>query len=93
MKERQIEQALVRAVRMRDGLPLKLISPGLSGVPDRLLLFPGGRIGFVEVKAPGLPLRALQIKRKSQLEALGFLVYRLDDAGKIGAMLDEIYAP
>ena len=92
MKESRIEKTLVQAVRKRGGLALKFISPGMSGVPDRLVLLPQGRIAFVEVKATGEKLRVLQIKRKRQLEELGYLVYCLDDIDAIGGMLDEIRA-
>ena len=65
------------------------ISPGYDGVPDRIVLFPGGRIAFVEVKAPGKTLRPLQVRRKRQLELLGFKVYVLDDPGQIEEILQE----
>ena len=70
MRERQIEQRLTQAVRKRRGLCPKWVSPGLDGVPDRIILLPGGRIAFAELKAPGKPLRPLQRRRKAQLEAL-----------------------
>ena len=72
------------------GLALKFISPGYDGVPDRIVLFPGGRIAFVEVKAPGKTLRPLQIRRKRQLESLGFKVYVLDAAEQIDEILKAI---
>ena len=53
MREKSIEQELVRAVRTAGGLCAKWVSPGLDGVPDRIVLMPGGRLAFVEVKAPG----------------------------------------
>lgn len=84
--ERDIEKELVRKVKTCGGMALKFVSPGLSGVPDRLLLFPGGRAAFAEVKAPGKKLRPIQMKRKSQLENLGFKVYVIDGGGDI----DEI---
>jgi len=90
MREKHIEQKLVQAVRAAGGVAPKFISPGCDGMPDRLLLLPGGRIAFAEVKAPGKAMRPLQIKRKRQLEALGFRVYCLDDAGQIGGILGEI---
>jgi hypothetical protein len=93
MREKHIEQRLVAAVRARGGLPLKFISPGMDGVPDRLVLLPGGMIAFIELKAPDKKMRPLQVKRKSQLEALGFLVYCIDDMDQIGGVLDEIQAP
>lgn len=51
---------------------------------------PGGRLAFVEVKAPGKTLRPLQVRRKSQLESLGFRVYVLDDPGQIEEILQSI---
>ena len=72
------------------GLALKFISPGYDGVPDRIVLFPGGRIAFVEVKAPGKTLRPLQVRRKRQLESLGFKVYVLDAAEQIYEILKAI---
>lgn len=69
---------------------MKFTSPGLDGVPDRLLLFPGGRMAFVEVKASGEKMRPLQELRAAQLRALGFRVYCLDNVNQIGGILDEV---
>lgn len=69
---------------------MKFTSPGLDGVPDRLLLFPGGRMAFVEVKASGEKMRPLQERRAAQLRALGFRVYCLDNVNQIGGILDEV---
>ena len=74
MREKQIEQHLVRVVKSQGGICPKLISPGFDGMPDRMVLLPGGRIGFVEVKAPGQKPRPLQTRRHGQLTALGFKV-------------------
>lgn len=90
--EKNVEQALSKEVKKLGGLALKFISPGMSGVPDRLILMRRGRIAFVELKAPGKQMRPLQIKRKRQLEALGFLVYCIDRKEQIGGVLDEICA-
>ncbi|MDF2672437.1 MAG: hypothetical protein K0R09_702 [Clostridiales bacterium] len=90
MTEKEIEQMLVRDVKRRGGLALKFISPGVNGVPDRLVLMPYGRMVFVELKAPRKKMRPLQIKRKEQLEALGFFVYCIDDPKQIGGVLDGI---
>lgn len=92
MRENEIEKALTLTVKKREGLALKFISPGMSGVPDRLIMMKGGRIAFIELKAPGKKMRPLQIKRKRQLEALGFLVYCIDNKDQIGGVLDEICA-
>lgn len=53
MREKTVEQKLVRAVKDMGGIATKFVSPGLDGVPDRLILLPGSKVGFVECKAPG----------------------------------------
>ena len=90
MTEKQIEQKLVKAVKTKGGLAPKFVSPGFDGVPDRIVLLPRGRIAFVELKAKGRKMRPLQVRRKRQLESLGFLVYCIDSTEQIGGILDEI---
>ena len=92
-REREIERKLVEAVRKTGGLALKFVSPGWSGAPDRIVLLPGGKAGFVEVKAPGKKPRPLQVRRKKQLEQIGFKVFVLDGTGQIGGIIDEIRTP
>lgn len=90
MRENVIERQLAMAVKKMGGMAVKFVSPGLDGVPDRIVLLPDKKIAFVELKAPGKKLRPLQEKRKRQLEALGFPVYVIDRAEQIGGVLDEI---
>ena len=90
MLEKQIECKLVTAVRSRGGMCTKWVSPGLDGVPDRLILFPGGRAAFAETKAPGKKLRRLQARRKAQLECLGFRVFVIDSPEQIEGVLDAV---
>ena len=90
MREKTIEQKLVRATKAAGGIAPKLVSPGFDGMPDRLIILPGGRIGFVEVKAPGKKPRPLQISRHDLLRRLGCRVYVLDDTGQIETILREI---
>ncbi len=90
MQEKSIERRLVLEAKKRGGLALKFVSPGMDGVPDRIVLLPHGKLAFVELKAPGKTLRPLQIRRKEQLEALGFSVYCVDGVEQIGGILDEI---
>ena len=89
-REKVTELKLVREVKLRGGICPKFTSPGYDGMPDRIVLLPYGKMAFVEVKAHGKKPRPLQVRRKSQLESLGFSVYCLDDAMQIGGMLDEI---
>lgn len=90
MREKMIESRLVQEVQSRGGLCWKFTNPGTDGVPDRIVLMPGGKIAFVEVKAPGKKMRALQIRRKQQLERVGFSVYCLDSLEQIRPILDEV---
>ena len=90
MREKQVEQKLVRAVKARGGICPKFVSPGFDGMPDRIVLLPGRHFGFVEVKAPGEVPRPLQVSRHRLMKKLGFQVYVLDDPEQIGGILDEI---
>ena len=92
MREKWIEQQLVKAVKDIGGIALKIVSPGFDGMPDRLVLLPFGRFAFVEVKAPGEKPRPLQLARHGMLQKLGYRVYVLDDVNQIGGILDEIRA-
>ena len=60
ISKQQIEKKLVEKVKQVGGMTLKFVSPGNSGVPDRLVLIAIGKIAFVEVKAPGEKPRPLQ---------------------------------
>lgn len=92
MREKQVEAKLVTETKSMGGLALKFTSPGLDGVPDRLVLLPGGKMAFIEVKAPGKTMRPLQKRRKRQLEGLGFWVFCLDRPEQIGGILNAIQA-
>ena len=87
MNEKTLERRLCKEIREVGGLALKFVSPGMSGVPDRLVLLPGQKIAFVEVKSPGQKMRPLQVRRKAQLEALGFQVYCLDGVAQIAHII------
>ena len=90
MREKINEKKLVDAVKAMGGLALKFVSPGFDGMPDRILLLPGGRIAFVEVKAPGRKPRPLQLVRHQALRRLGFQVFVLDDEVMIEKILEEV---
>lgn len=90
MREKTIEQKLVAEVKKAGGIWLKWVAPGFDGVPDRIAMFPGGKIAFVEVKAPGEKPRPLQRARHELLRKMGFRVYVLDEIEKIGGIINEI---
>ena len=90
IREREIELKLRKATADRGGLCLKFTPQSWAGAPDRLVLLPGGRMGFVEVKAPGQKPRAIQERRHEQLRELGFQVSVLDDPEQIPEILKEV---
>lgn len=90
MREKVIEQKLVKAVKKHGGICPKFTSPGFDGMPDRLVLLPLGRLAFVEVKVPGVKPRPLQLARHGMLQRLGFRVYVLDDEKQIEKIIDVI---
>ena len=92
MREKVIEKKLVTEVKKRGGICPKWVAPGFDGMPDRIVLLPGRKFGFVEVKAPGGKPRALQVSRHKLLFRLGFRVHVLDDVSQIGGIIDEIQA-
>lgn len=92
LREKETERKLVREVKSAGGMAIKLTSPSVDGLPDRLVLLNGGKIGFVELKAPGKKPRVLQVKRMKDLQALGFKVFVVDDKSQIGGVIDAIRA-
>ena len=60
MKEYAVEKHLVQKTQERGGMCIKFTSPGMTGVPDRIVILPGGKIGFAELKAPEKKPRRLQ---------------------------------
>ena len=90
LKEKLIEQSLVKAVKHKGGLCLKLVSPSLVGIPDRLVLLHDGCVGFVEVKTTGKKPRKVQEKRMEQLKHLGFKTFILDNLDEIPTLIDVI---
>ena len=91
MLEKDIEKQLVIETKKINGIALKFTSPGFVGVPDRLVLLPGGKLAFFEVKREGEKPRAIQISRHKLLRKLGFKVYVIDSKKQIKEILNEIY--
>ena len=80
MIERDIERKLREGVREIGGMCLKWVSPGYTGVPDRIILMPGGVIAFAETKAPGKKERPRQAFVQAALRAMGFTVFSSVDS-------------
>lgn len=77
MLEKEIEREFKkRIMRLKNGvLCLKLVCPGFTGVPDRMILLPSANVIFVELKKPGKKERKRQLYVQGLLRKLGFEVY------------------
>lgn len=91
MRERSIERYLCQQVKAIGGYAMKFVSPGLAGVPDRLVLFKG-QASFVELKAPGGRPTARQLAVHRFLEKLGFPVRVLNSTEQVDRFVYELHA-
>lgn len=78
MREASIERAFVREMKTAGITTIKLQLAHDVAWPDRLVLLPGGRVAWVELKAPGKKARALQAHRQKMLRELGHSVITTD---------------
>jgi len=90
VRERNIETYLRDQVRKAGGAAMKWVSPGNSGVPDRIVIMPGGRIVFVELKAPGRKPTQLQLVQHERLRALGCDVRVIDSREGVDGLVREL---
>lgn len=90
MLERTIERYLCRQVELRQGRAYKWASPGLRGVPDRLVVLPGGNLFGVECKAPGKTPTVLQARIHAELRALGLEVAVVDSREAVDLLMGDI---
>lgn len=91
MKEKDLEKRFRETVKKAGGKAYKFVSPGNAGVPDRLVVLPDGKVGFVELKQRGkkpTPLQKAQIRR---LLNNGCYATVLDREEDICPAIDEIW--
>ena len=88
MLEKQIERRLCDEVKAAGGMCLK--QTGLAGIPDRLVVMPGGKCAFIELKAPGEKPRKLQVIRMKQLRKLGFQCVVVDGMEQAKQVVDYL---
>jgi hypothetical protein len=88
--ESRIEELLVRKIKQAGGWALKLVSPGNAGVPDRLVLLPGGRVIFVELKTETGSLSPLQVDVHRRLRELGMDVVTLYGRDEVLSFVEEV---
>ena len=89
MNEKAVEQYLREQVKTLGGKAYKFVSPGNAGVPDRLICLPGGKVIFVELKAPGKKSTTLQCKRQSELIKLGQIVFIANSKSEVDKIIER----
>jgi hypothetical protein len=90
VRERDIETYLRDQVKTAGGIAYKFTSPGNAGVPDRLVLLPGGRVVFVELKAPGRQPTPLQLRQQRRIRDLGFTVLVIDSKEEVDEFIKGV---
>lgn len=88
MRERAIENYLVKQVKKINGLCFKFVSPGNAGVPDRIVI-KSGKLIFIELKAPGKKVRPLQRLQIDKLIKHEQTVYVADSKEMIDLILEQ----
>ena len=90
--EKDFEQYLRKQMKIKGGLALKFVSPGFTGVMDRICLFPGGLIIFIETKNTGLKVRkgSRQDYVRRQFQNLGMKVYEANSKMEIDKILNGL---
>lgn len=87
--EKTIERLLVDTVHKHKGWAIKMICTFISGLPDRLVLLPGGVIFFAELKSTGEKPSPIQLIVHERLRQLGFKVYIIDSTEGVRTILDR----
>lgn len=86
--EKLVERTLYNYTKEKGGLCIKLLTPFFQGLPDRLVLLPGGKAVFVELKTTGEKPRKIQVLVMDKLRRLGFPVYVIDTCEKAKECVD-----
>ena len=90
MKEREIEALLRNGVKQLGGRAYKWGSLGNAGVPDRIVVFPGGVVHFVELKQEHGKLTRLQTIQQKRLKDLNATVFTLYGLDAVKQYLEEV---
>lgn len=88
--EKVVERKLVELVKINGGMCIKLLCDQLIGLPDRMCLFPGHKIVFVELKTTGQKPKRIQTYIHNKLRTLGFRVEVIDTVESVVNFIDDI---
>lgn len=89
VRESKLEQQFSMMVRARGGIAVKM-APTIAGIPDRLVIWPGGKFFLVELKTSSGALRAIQVHRHEQLREIGHTVTVLRGEEEIQDWIDDV---
>lgn len=87
--EKVVERKLVELVKINGGMCIKLLCDQLIGLPDRMCLFPGHKVIFVELKTTGRKPKRIQMYMHNKLRALGFRVEVIDTVESVVNFVDN----
>lgn len=88
--EKYLEKRLREEIRKAGGLAIKFTSPYFTGMPDRLVLMPKGKIWFVEIKSTGKKLKDIQEAQAKKLKELGFNTRLIDTKTELDSFIEEV---
>lgn len=89
-KENRVERRLIDGVKALGGITFKFVSPGRAGVPDRVVILPGGTVHFVELKARGGRASALQQRVLAKLRRMDVTALVLTGIDEVERYLDNL---
>lgn len=88
--EKIIERKLVDLTNLNGGMCIKLLSFHMLGLPDRLCIFPKGKLVFVETKTTKQKPRSIQLFMHDKIRKLGFRVEVVDTVNKVAELIEEV---
>lgn len=90
MRESEVEETLREEVKKAGGKAYKWVSPGNSGVPDRIVVLPNEAPIFVELKAEGGRLSKIQEVQINRLVRMGQRVYVVTGLDGLEAFFENV---
>ena len=90
MLEKTVEEYLVKEVRKIGGIAYKFTSPGNSGVPDRIVLLPGGTVHFIEMKRPTGGKTEARQRKQERIQVRGGNVRTINTKEQVDVFIKEV---
>lgn len=81
--EKWLERVLIEFVDERGGAAIKIAASTVNGLPDRLILWRGGAVEFVELKSTGCKQTSVQRAVSMVLLGMGFRCTVIDSEEKL----------